>query len=129
MAALAHAHGLRAWSEELLPRLDLVEGGRFDATLADRLAELVGEFAEKVVKENPKASKEAANRLGTRCLLLTVASRVRRQIARAAQAGDMDALARATRRVDLIGELEREMRANVNLKHALADLVAQWGMA
>lgn len=128
MASLAHAHGLRAWSEELLPRLEAVEGGRFDATLADRLAELVGEFAEQVVKANPKASKEAANRLGTRCLLLTVASRVRRQIARAAQSADMDALARATRRVDLIGELEREVRANVNLKHALADLVAQWGM-
>jgi DNA polymerase-3 subunit delta' len=129
MASLAHAHGLRAWSEELLPRFDHVESGRFDATLADRLAELVGDFADKVVKENPKASKEAANRLGTRCLLLTIASRMRRQLARAAAAGDMEALGLAARRVELIADLERLVRANVNLKHALANLVAQWGVA
>jgi hypothetical protein len=59
-AELAHKHGLRAWSDELLPRFAAVEDGRFDGGLADRLAELVGDFAERVVKENPKASKEAA---------------------------------------------------------------------
>jgi DNA polymerase-3 subunit delta' len=128
-AELAHRHGLRAWSDELLPRFARLEEGRFDATLADRLAELVGEFAERVVKENPKASKEAANRLGTRCALLTIATRVRAALADGARRDDAEALARAARRVDLVAELEREVRANVNLKHALANLVAQWGAA
>ena len=126
-AELAHKHGLRAWSDELLPRFAAVEAGRFDAGLADRLAELVGEFAERVVKENPKASKEAANRLGTRCALLTLASRSRTQIAEAARKGDAAAIAAAAARVELIVRLEGEVRANVNLKHALANLVAQWG--
>jgi DNA polymerase-3 subunit delta' len=126
-ADLAHRRGLRAWSEELLPRFAKLEEGAFDATLADRLAELVNEFAEQVVKENPKASKEAANRLGTRCALLTLASRLRAQLAEAAHAGDAVATLRATERAELLVGLEREVRANVNLKHALANLVAQWG--
>ena len=126
-AELAHKHGLRAWSDELLPRFAAVEAGKFDAGLADRLAELVGEFAERVVKENSKASKEAANRLGTRCALLTLASRSRTQIAEAARKGDAAAIAAAAARVELIVRLEGEVRANVNLKHALANLVAQWG--
>jgi len=80
-----------------------------------------------VVEENPKASKEAANRLGTRCALLTLASRSRTQIAEAARKGDAAAIAAAAARVELIVRLESEVRANVNLKHALANLVAQWG--
>jgi len=127
-AELAHKHGLRAWSEELLPRFAALEGGRFDATLADRLAELVGDFAERVVKENPKGSKEAANRLGTRCALLTLAARLRVQLADAARRGDAQEIAQTARRVGLIVELESEVRSNVNLKHALANLVAQWGI-
>ena len=127
MAALAHHHGLRAWSEELLPRFATLESGRFDASLADRLAELVGEFAERVVKESPKASKEAANRLGTRCALLTIASRQRQALSAAAGTGDARGMREAARRIELMAELEREVRANVNLKHALANLVAQWG--
>ena len=128
-AELAHRHGLRAWSEELLPRFAGIESGRFDATLAERLAELVGDFAERVVKQNPKASKEAANRLGTRCLLLTVGARLRAQMADAARRDDAESLAASAARVGLVSDLEREVRANVNLKHALANLVAQWGLA
>lgn len=126
MAQLAHAQGLRAWSEELMPRFDGLDAGRFDAALADRLGELVGEFAEKVVKENPKASKESANRLGTRCALLIIASRLRTQMATAAQRGDTAQLATAAHRVGLLARLESEIRANVNMKHAFANLVAQW---
>ncbi|MEY4822710.1 MAG: putative polymerase delta subunit [Planctomycetota bacterium] len=126
-AELAMKHGLRAWSEELLPRFAMLEQGRFDGGLADRLAELVGEFAERVVKENTKASKEAANRQATRCALLTLASRSRAQIAAAAMRGDVQGVAEAAYRVELIVRLESEVRANVNLKHALANLVAQWG--
>jgi DNA polymerase-3 subunit delta' len=127
-AELAHKQELRAWSEELLPRFERLERGAFDATLADRLAELVNDFAERVVKENPKASKEAANRLGMRCAMLTLAWRLRAQLADAAREGDAAGVACAAARVALIADLEREIRANVNLKHALANLVAQWGM-
>lgn len=126
-AELAHKHGLKAWSDELLPRFAALESGKFDGGLADRLAELVGDFAEAVVKENPKASKEAANRLGTRCVLLTLASRSRAKIAEAARSGDLQEIAAAAQRVSLLAALESEVRANVNLKHALSNLVAQWG--
>jgi DNA polymerase-3 subunit delta' len=126
MAQLAHTQGLRAWSDELMPRFDALDAGRFDAALADRLGELVGEFAEKLVKENPKASKESANRLGTRCALLIIASRLRMQMSAAAQRADAETLAIAAHRVGLLARLESEIRANVNMKHAFANLIAQW---
>jgi DNA polymerase-3 subunit delta' len=126
MAQLAHTQGLRAWSDELMPRFDALDAGRFDAALADRLGELVGEFAEKLVKENPKASKESANRLGTRCALLIIASRLRMQMSAAAQRADAESLAIAAHRVGLLARLESEIRANVNMKHAFANLIAQW---
>ena len=44
-----------------------------------------------------------------------------------AREGDAAGVACAAARVALIADLEREIRANVNLKHALANLVAQWG--
>jgi hypothetical protein len=88
----------------------------------------VNDFAERVVKANPKASKEAANRLGMRCAMLTLAWRLRAQLADAARAGDAAGVACAAARVALVADLEREIRANVNLKHAIANLVAQWGM-
>ena len=128
-AALAEKHGLRLWSEELLPRFAAIESGRFDVTLAERLGELVNEFAERVVKENPKASKESANRLGTRCALLTLASQLRMQLAGAARRAELGEIAEITHRIELIARLEREVRANVNLKHAFANLVAQWSGA
>jgi hypothetical protein len=120
---------LRLWSEELLPRFAAIESGRFDVTLAERLGELVNEFAERVVKENPKASKESANRLGTRCALLTLASQLRMQLAGAARRAELGEIAEITHRIELIARLEREVRANVNLKHAFANLVAQWSGA
>ncbi|MDI9402246.1 MAG: hypothetical protein QM516_00100 [Limnohabitans sp.] len=126
-AQLAHQHALRAWSDELLPRFAGIESGRFDATLADRLGELVSEFAEGVVKKNPKASKESANRLGTRCVNLTLASRLRVQLTESAARNDVQGVSNAAMRVELIAQLEREVRSNVNLKHAFANLVAQWG--
>ena len=49
------------------------------------------------------------------------------QIADAARRGDADAVGAMAMRVELLSRLEGEIRSNVNLKHALANLVAQWG--
>ncbi|MFO0961512.1 MAG: AAA family ATPase [Phycisphaerales bacterium] len=123
MATLAVAHGLAAWDAELSPALDALEQGRF-APLGDRMAELVDTFAKGIVDADEQASKDAANRLGTRLLVQLLAMRVRRGLR------DACADAAAARRwIDLaeaLDDFERHVRSNVNLKHAFGNLVAQW---
>jgi hypothetical protein len=51
------------------------------------------------------------------------------QLAGAARRAELGEIAEITHRIELIARLEREVRANVNLKHAFANLVAQWSGA
>jgi hypothetical protein len=48
------------------------------------------------------------------------------QMSAAAQRADAETLAIAAHRVGLLARLESEIRANVNMKHAFANLIAQW---
>jgi DNA polymerase-3 subunit delta' len=126
VAALAIEAGLRRWEESLGgPLAALAEDGRiggFAATMAD----LVKEFAEAQVKADPRASKEAANRLGAQLLLGILARSLRHRLHAAVAAGDADAAERWADWIERLDLAERHLEANVNLLHALADLVAAW---
>lgn len=128
LATIAARHGVHLWARELAnPVADLARG-RFAAGLGDRWAELIGECADAVVKANPRASKEAANRLGARLLFGVLAEEVRTAL-RAATAEGAAGAGRARRWAaiaDLLVEAEEELRRNLNLKQVLANLVAQW---
>ena len=77
-------------------------------TVGSAFAELIDERASEVERLT-----------GRRPLVSGVLTRSR---------GDAQEIAQTARRVGLIVELESEVRSNVNLKHALANLVAQWGI-
>lgn len=126
LASLAARHALEAWSQELGVKLDAIERGKFDPLVAEYLATRVDEFAEGVVKENAKSSKEAANRLGFRLLALLIARRLRDSMQRAASQRNAQTLDDCVRRTDLLARAEAELRSNVNLKQLLANLMAQW---
>ena len=96
--------------------------------MGEHLAARVDEFAEAVVKENPKSSKEAANRLGFRMLALILARRLRDTMLRAASLGETQLLSDCVHRTDLLARAETELRSNVNLKQLLANLAAQWAL-
>ncbi len=122
----AFRRGAHAWAKELLPAFRQLERGRLDPRLSERMAELIAECSESIVKENSKASKDAANRLGSRLLLGILALHVRDEIRAAAAAGDE---ATAAWRAGFTGVLEvadEAIRRHLNLKHVLANLVAQW---
>ncbi len=128
VAMLAARHDLQSWAAELATKLDGLERGRFDPSVGESLAVRVDEFADGVVKENPKSSKEAANRLGFRLLALLFARRLREAMHRASVEHDTRALAECVRRTDLLVRAESELRSNVNLKQLLANLMAQWSV-
>ena len=124
MATRAVRHGIAAWHAELSPLLDGVESGDWHAGLADRMAELADTLATSIVDEDEHASKEAANRLAVRLMVRLLGMRVRRGLH--AAAGDPSALARWLSLSEALAEFEHHVRANLNVKHAFANLVAQW---
>jgi DNA polymerase-3 subunit delta' len=124
MAARASEHGLSAWQRELWPLLDQLESGGFPPNLGDRMAEIADEFAKGIVDADENASKDAANRQAVRLLARLLGLRVRQSLARAGD--DPAELSRWLGAAEVLGEFERHVRSNVNLKHAFANLAAQW---
>jgi len=112
-------HLFEAWAA-LAPSMEALEQGRFDATLADRFAEFIDESAKRVVKENEQASKEAANRSAARLLLSMLGAHVRVRLREGA------GIERWVEAADELRRVDERLRANINLKHVLAHLVAQW---
>jgi hypothetical protein len=124
MAVRASEHGLSAWQRELWPLLDQLESGGFPPNLGDRMAEIADEFAKGIVDADENASKDAANRQAVRLLARLLGLRVRQSLARAGD--DPAELSRWLGAAEVLGEFERHVRSNVNLKHAFANLAAQW---
>jgi DNA polymerase-3 subunit delta' len=125
MAQRAVELGIAAWDAELAPQFAALESGAFPAGLADRMAALVEELAKGVVDADEGASKDAANRMGTRLLARWLGLRLRGAFRAAGD--DAAALARALALEETLEEFEHAVRSNVNLKHAFGNLVAQWG--
>ena len=88
------------------------------------MAELADAFATGVVDADENASKEAANRQAVRLMARLLGLRVRRALRAAGE--DPAALGRWLGAVEVLAEFERQVRSNVNLKQAFANLVAQW---
>ncbi|MBL9119682.1 MAG: hypothetical protein JNL80_07200 [Phycisphaerae bacterium] len=126
LALLAAKHGVHEWARELTPALAELSRGRFRGGLSERMAELISVCAESVVKENDRASKEAANRLGTRLLFGVLGQQVRDGIAAALQQGNEAGAERWGDVADMLSESDEQIRRSLNLKQVLALLVARW---
>jgi DNA polymerase-3 subunit delta' len=125
-ASMVAAHGVHAWARELSKPLAELSRGKLTAGLSERMAELVGECAESMVKGNAKASKEAANRVALRMLFGVLGQNVRDGMNAAANAGDAALVERYARLADVLSDADEAIRRHLNLKHVLANLVAQW---
>lgn len=125
-ALVAFKHDVCRWARDLAAPLDEISNGRLVGGLSDRMAELIGECAERVVKENERASKEAANRLGTRLLFGVLGQRVRDGIAESVRSGAIDEAERWGVMADVLADADEQIRRNLNLKQVLALLVARW---
>lgn len=125
-ATLALENGLATWDDELSRRFAALAEGEGGVGFAEAMAELVKSFAEARVKRDPRASKEAANRLATGILFSMLGSRLRSELAASAEAHDLAATSRWAEWIERLDLADRHLDANVSLVHALADLVASW---
>jgi DNA polymerase-3 subunit delta' len=126
MAVLAAKHGVHEWAREFAGPLGELSRGRFVGGLSERMAEVINECAEAVVKENDRASKEAANRLGSRLLFGVLGQVVRDGIDMAVRQGRADEADRWGDIADVLSDADEEVRRSINLKQVLALLVARW---
>lgn len=125
-ASVAVKHGVHEWARDLARPLADISSGRFVGGLSEQMAEKIGACAEAVVKENDRASKEAANRLGTRLLFGVLGQHVRDGIASTLAAGDTAGAERWGDVADALAEADEQIRRNLNMKQVLALLVARW---
>jgi DNA polymerase-3 subunit delta' len=85
--------------------------------------DVVESWTESVVKDNPKASKDAANRDGFEMLLRVLASHLRHSLR---TTDNRSTMVEHCWRVDRIAQAEAQIAAGLNLKHVLEALVAEW---
>jgi DNA polymerase-3 subunit delta' len=115
-------HDLAEWANTLRPMLLEADRGSWQPELGSTMIELVEQFAELVLADNPRASKEAANREGLRQLLRLLGQHLR---ARLANDDDSDRI-QCCATIDLLSEIERQSESHLNLKQLLESLSAGW---
>jgi DNA polymerase III subunit delta' len=118
---LALDYKLPAWQTAVLPAIDDLAKGRFDASLAARIRELIDDFAAAWVDRHENASKDAANKMGAGLMWSMIAEHARQRLGAALPLGApadpsaTDAAARPWLAVlDLLAGAERAIAANVN---------------
>jgi DNA polymerase-3 subunit delta' len=125
LALEAIEHGLHAWNEQLQAIVTDLERGAVGPAMAEAMSELVSAFAERVVKANPDASKDAANRKALGLLMAVLGRIVQERLHAASTSGSTDRVDALAACVDALIDAERSVSSNVNQKLVLANLVAQ----
>jgi len=123
MASLAITRDITKWIESVESILNALDDGLWDGCGADVFIDIVESWAESVVKDNPKASKDAANRDGIEILLRVLASHLRRSLR---TTDNRSIMVENCWRIDRIAQAEAQIAAGLNLKHVLEALVAEW---
>lgn len=124
MATRAVSGGLAEWIPSLEPILQQFDRGEWSLDAAPDMANRIESWSKTVLKSNPKASKDAANREGAEMMFRVMLQHVRRAI-RSETTPEM--LERRCQTIDRIAEAESQCLAGLNLKHVLEALAAEWG--
>ena len=126
MLVSAMENGLYAWHQTLAPMLDALEMQPLRAaSLGPAMAKCVDDRASAVVKANPEASKETANRVWGKRMIAFVAERIRKQLSVASRGKDFARAERLARQLDACFEAERHLDSNVLPGAVLDNLSAQ----
>ena len=121
VAHLAIKRDLAEWIQSLKPLLACLDNGQWPSDAAPMMAERIDAWAKAVVSENPRASKDAANREGAEMMLRILADHARRRFRT-----DEGGLLQTCVIIDRIAEAEQQFQAGLNLKHVLEALTAEW---
>tara|TARA_B100000959_G_scaffold249208_1_gene276646 strand:- start:232 stop:708 length:477 start_codon:yes stop_codon:yes gene_type:complete len=123
MASLVITRDMTKWIESVESILSVLDDGLWDGRGASVFIDVVESWTESVVKDNPKASKDAANRDGFEMLLRVLASHLRHSLR---TTDNRSTMVEHCWRVDRIAQAEAQIAAGLNLKHVLEALVAEW---
>lgn len=129
LACTAVDCGLIAWRTALSGMLDEAARGRFSPDLGPTMYKLVEERAAAVVKANPDASKDGANKAWARRMLAFIAEDARARLRSQARAGKVTAEDATGERligvIEAVHAAEGHLVANVNLGLVFDHLAAR----
>jgi hypothetical protein len=128
-ALQADAHDLHAWWTAFQSGFQAMDAGTFPGGLAEAMQERAAAFAEGVVKANEFASKEAANRQGLWLVVRLCGLHLRERLAQACLDDDRSTIAVTLEAMEALERFQENVRANVNAKLAVSELVAEWTQA
>jgi len=135
-ARIALDYELAAWAREVLPAIDAMARGEAQGELGGRLAKLIDDFAKAWVKDRPKASKEAANKLAAGLMWSLIASHARQQLKALSARCEADdpiadeaVLSPWLGVIEVLREAEGLLASNVNLSLVCDHLVSRMDQA
>lgn len=124
MVVRAVRGGLSEWIPSLDPILAQLDRGEWPADAAAGMADRIDAWSKTTLKDNPKASKDAANREGAEMMFRVMLQHIRRNLRNRNDRNDLEWCCRT---IDRVAEAESQCLAGLNLKHVLEALVAEWG--
>ncbi|MCH2134801.1 MAG: hypothetical protein MK116_13755 [Phycisphaerales bacterium] len=125
MAVLADETSLLDCARDLEPILRDLDEGRWKTTFGGTVNDFIAGWADKVVKANPRASKDLANKMGASLVLRMLAKRVRTQL-ETVTPGDLETGRRLWDLANRVSEAEDNLQRGLNMKHAMESLGAGW---
>ncbi len=118
----AHESGMFAWQQSVGPMLNELDRGGYPLTLAGAMSSFVDDWAKAWVKRGDplgeNRSKDNANRIGARRMLVLVAEHYRGQL------GDEAQRDRAADAIDRVARAESTLGSNVQVQFVMEELVA-----
>lgn len=123
VALAAVRTGLVEWWRSIGPALEQVDAGRFPLAFGQELASLADAWAKARVAENPRASKEAANRAAARWMFRLIGEHYRSSLRDAVGSGRDAAGAAAA--IDILARAELHADRSVQLPFVMDNLGAQ----
>ncbi len=121
LADLAVKRDLLDWIHAMDPILTKLDQGDWNEGMVTDMSERIEAWSKSVVSENPRASKDSANRDGAEMMLRILGEHARRTL-RHRPTNE------TCRIIDRIAEAERQCQAGLNLKHVLEALTAEWSV-
>ncbi|MCG3123507.1 MAG: hypothetical protein GIKADHBN_01927 [Phycisphaerales bacterium] len=127
----ALATGIAEWHAQIAPLLAELDTGRQPSDLGGLMGTLIEAEAQRLVKASPNVSKEASNKVAADAMFRLVAHHIRGKLrAEAAKLPQGSRTVEARMRcLDVLGEAERNVDANVQAVFACSNMVAQMGVA
>ena len=119
----AREAGIYAWHQSLAPLLALILKGKYTPEFSPAAVQLLDTYSTTWVEQHENASKEAANRAGSKWLFRIISGILRKQLRAAASRGQ--SLEPSLQAIQLVSDAESQMHSNVQAPAVLDSMGAE----